>query len=62
VVGQVAEELLDDPHMLTIEQAGVPGFGGGRQHRLQWLAGQRQPGGQLFGVAQAAFGRAAADA
>ena len=43
VSGQVADELLDHFEVLGIQHAGVPGFGGGRHLRRQWLPGEADP-------------------
>ena len=55
-VGQVADELLDDPQVFHIEEPCVPGLGGGRKHRGHRLPGQGGAGGELLGVSGAAAG------
>ncbi|EHB53501.1 hypothetical protein MycrhDRAFT_3964 [Mycolicibacterium rhodesiae JS60] len=61
MIGQLPEELLDDPHMLTIQVASIPGLPRLGQQRCQRLTGQRHARRELFGIPDPAFGRVAAD-
>ncbi len=60
-VGQVANEGLNHPHVLAIEQAIAPYLRRGRQLGRELLAGESQAGRKLFGFAQPAAGLGAAD-
>jgi hypothetical protein len=61
MIRQVPEELLDDPHMLPIQQPGIPRLGRRRQQRRQLHAGQRRPRGQLLGIPNPTLGRRTTD-
>jgi hypothetical protein len=60
-IRQVADEGLDHPHMLTVEQAVAPYLRRGRQLGRQLLAGESRAGRQLYGIAEPAAGLGAAD-